>query len=122
MTKKQPFQCRLLECHATEQFGKSLSLPWPKLRAVGSPSYEASQLKKIIFQTKINLSSARGGRLILRPRWTPRVYSLLYTTASLPMMLGPKAQALSCRISCRQNIYFCLIRRLNRQKYHIVWK
>ena len=20
MTKKQPFQCRLLECHATEQF------------------------------------------------------------------------------------------------------
>ena len=28
MTKKQPFQCRLLECHATEQFGKSLLFYW----------------------------------------------------------------------------------------------
>ena len=37
---------------------KSGQEPWPKLSAVGSPSYEASQ-----FQTKINLSSARGGRL-----------------------------------------------------------
>ena len=26
-----------------------------------------------------------------------------------------------CRISCRQNIYFCLIRRLIRQKYHFLW-
>ena len=28
MTKKQPFQCQLLECHATEQFGKSLLFYW----------------------------------------------------------------------------------------------
>ena len=46
--------------------------PWPKLRAVGNPSYEASQLNKISFQTKINLSSAIGGRLVLRPRWSSR--------------------------------------------------
>ena len=44
------------------------------------------------------------------------LYSPLYTTASLPMMLDPKAQALSYLV--RQNIYFCLICRLNRQKYH----
>ena len=38
------------------------------------------------------------------------LYSTLYTATSLPMMLGP------CRISCRQNSYFGLIRKLIRQK------
>ena len=74
---------------------KSEQEPWPKLRTVGSPSYEASELNKISFQTKINLSSARGGRLVPRPRWTPCAILPLYTTASLPIILGPEAQALS---------------------------
>ena len=33
-----------------------------------------------------------------------------------PWCLGLRPRP--CRISCRQNIYFCLIRRLIRQKYH----
>ena len=35
-----------------------------------------------------------------------------------PWYLGLRLRP--CRISCQQNIYFCLIRRLNRQKYHIL--
>ena len=35
-----------------------------------------------------------------------------------PWCLGLRPRP--CRISCRQNIYFCLICRLNRQKYHIL--
>ena len=58
---------------------KSGQEPWPKLRAVSSPSQEASQLNKISFPTKINLSSVRGGRLVLRPRWTSRaILSLIH--------------------------------------------
>ena len=43
-----------------------------QLRAVSSPSFEASPLNKISLQTKINLASAKGSRLVLKPRWTSR--------------------------------------------------
>lgn len=41
-----------------------------KLRAGSRQSYEASELNKISFSTKINLASAKGARLVLKPRWT----------------------------------------------------
>ena len=44
-----------------------------------------------------------------------------YTPLYIPLHHYPWCSGLRpgpCRISCRQNIYFCLIRRLNRQKYH----
>ena len=44
-----------------------------------------------------------------------------YTFRYIPLHHYPWCSGLRprpCRISCRQNIYFCLIRRLNRQKYH----
>ena len=47
--------------------------PQPKLRAVSSSSYEASQLSKISIQTKIDLASAKGAMWVLKPRWTSRV-------------------------------------------------
>ena len=41
------------------------------------------------------MASAKGARLVLKPRWTScAILPLTYTTASLAMMLGPKAQAL----------------------------
>ena len=43
-----------------------------QLRALSSPSFEASPLNKISLQTKINLASAKGSRLVLKPRWTSR--------------------------------------------------
>ena len=43
-----------------------------QLRAVSSPSFEASPLNKISLQTKINLASAKGSRLVLKPWWTSR--------------------------------------------------
>ena len=45
-----------------------------------------------------------------------------YTFPYIPLHRYPWCSGLRprpCRISCRQNIYFCLIRRLIRQKYHI---
>ena len=44
------------------------------------------------------------------------LYPFLYTTASLPMMLGPKAQALLYLVPIKYQ--FSLIRRLNCQKLH----
>ena len=42
-----------------------------------------------------HLASAKGARLVLKPKWTScAILPLIYTTASLAMMLGPKAQAL----------------------------
>ena len=44
-----------------------------------------------------------------------------YTFPYIPQHHYPWCSGLRprpCRISCRQNIYFCLIRRLIRQKYH----
>ena len=46
-----------------------------------------------------------------------------YTPPYIPLHHYPWCSGLRprpCRISCQQNIYFCLIRRLNRQKYHIL--
>ena len=44
-----------------------------KLRAGSRQSYEASELNKISFSTKINLASAKGARLVLKARWTSRL-------------------------------------------------
>ena len=88
-----------------------------KLRAGSRQSYEASELNKISFSTKINLASAKGARLVLKARWTSRAI----LSPCIPLHHYPWCSGLRpgpCRISCRQNIYFCLIHWLNRQKYH----
>ena len=51
---------------------------------------------KINFKTKKKLGMSQGSTVGSEGLYGHHVlYSLLYTTASLPMMLGPKAQALS---------------------------
>ena len=60
-----------------------------------SPSIGMATARRNDQKKPLNLASAKGARLVLKPRWTScAILPLIYTTASLAMMFGPKAQAL----------------------------
>ena len=74
---------------------------WPKLYAVSSPSYitRLDSSNKINVKTEKKLGISQRSTVVSEGLDEYHVlYSPLNTTASLPMMLGSKAQALSYHV------------------------